>query len=77
MKLCYYPEKNDERIISGETGASSLGGLLALLYDKKFKGVKEQIGLNETSSVLLINTEGDTDPEFFQSVVRSPEKAKF
>ena len=75
MRLYYYPEGNDERIISGETGASALGGLLALLYDNSFKGVKEQIGLNENSNVLVFNTEGDTDPQFFKSVIES--KAKF
>jgi len=75
MRLYYNPVNSDERIISGETGASAFGGLLALLFDEEFKGVKEKIGLNENSNVLIFNTEGDTDPEFFKSVVQI--KGKF
>ncbi|MCK5058672.1 MAG: diaminopropionate ammonia-lyase [Candidatus Aminicenantes bacterium] len=55
-------EYHKENIISGESGASGLAGLLALLTDEKLKEAGEKIGLGRNSRVLLINTEGDTNP---------------
>ena len=59
-----------ENVTSGESGASGLAGLLALLQDKRLRDAKKQIGLNSDSRVLLINTEGDTDPVNYQKIVR-------
>lgn len=61
----YYKEK----IISGESGASGLAGLLALFRDPELKQAKEKIGLNKNARVLLINTEGDTDPVNYKRIV--------
>ncbi|GAA2007321.1 diaminopropionate ammonia-lyase [Nakamurella flavida] len=50
-----------EGIAAGESGAASLGGLLAVVED----GTDEQraaLGLTPASRVLLVNTEGVTDP---------------
>lgn len=57
-----------ENIVSGESGASGLAGLLALCSDKNLQKAREQIGL-ENSRVLLINTEGDTDPANYKRIV--------
>jgi len=58
----------DRHIVSGETGASGLGALLAL-------GGAVALGLAPGASVLIISTEGATDPAFYTSVVgRSPEE---
>ncbi|MCU1274789.1 MAG: hypothetical protein JWO48_2220 [Bryobacterales bacterium] len=58
------------RIISGETGAAGLAGLIALCREPEFAQSKEQLGLSSESSVLVISTEGDTDPENYRAIVR-------
>ncbi len=59
----------DQIIISGESGASTLGAVQSLLEDSAFTEVKEAMGLNERSVLLLLNTEGDTDPENYRRIV--------
>ncbi len=50
-------------ITSGESGASSMAGLLALLQDESTQPCREYLGLNDETRVLLISTEGMTNPE--------------
>ncbi len=69
MKRYYNPIGNDIKVISGESGASGLGALLALVNDPLLENAREKIGLGPSSKVLLFNTEGDTDPVHFQQVV--------
>ena len=61
-------------IVSGETGASGLGGLTALLTDPAAGVACAALGLGPDSSVLVISTEGATDPENYERIVgRTPE----
>jgi diaminopropionate ammonia-lyase len=69
MRQYYHPVKDDQRIVSGESGSSGLAALLALTTSKKLAGVRARLPLGPRSRVLLINTEGDTDPENFKKVV--------
>ncbi|MFH1319517.1 MAG: diaminopropionate ammonia-lyase [Bacteroidota bacterium] len=69
MRQYYYPEKDDPRIISGESGASGLAGLLALMTNDKFSAAREKLGISSNSKILIINTEGDTDPVNFEKIV--------
>lgn len=69
MRQYYHPLEDDVRIISGESGASGMAGLLALFDDTKFEGLRNELNINFKTSVLLINSEGDTDPENFKRVV--------
>jgi len=59
-----------EGIVSGESGAAGLAGLMALVKDPRLKKAREAIQLNSDSRILLINTEGDTDPRAWQSIVQ-------
>jgi diaminopropionate ammonia-lyase len=61
----YYKEK----ITSGESGASGLAGLLALIRDPELKQAREKIALNKNARILLINTEGDTDPVNYKKII--------
>ncbi len=63
------PISGDPVIISGESGASGLGALIGLCKTREFNKFKEKICLNKTSSVLVINTEGDTDRSNYKRVV--------
>ncbi len=58
-----------EGIISGESGASGLAGLIALMNDPDLKEGREGIGLGRDSRILVISTEGDTDPVNYKKIV--------
>jgi diaminopropionate ammonia-lyase len=61
--------KGDVQVISGESGAAGMAGLLALLKDPKLAGAKEFLELNKDSNILLINTEADTDPKNYKRII--------
>lgn len=63
----YYKEK----VTSGESGASGLAGLTALLLDNELKEAAQKIGLDRHARVLLINTEGDTDPVNYKKIINA------
>ena len=63
------PVSGDPVIISGESGASGLGGLIGLSISTKYKDFKEKFNLNKSSTVLVINTEGNTDPINYKKVM--------
>ena len=69
MKTLASKSSSDPEIISGESGAAGLAGLIGLCDSQKFKNFKKTIHLNNRSSILVINTEGDTDPLNYQEVV--------
>jgi diaminopropionate ammonia-lyase len=52
-------------IIAGETGAAGLGGLVALTE----RSNAVEIGIGPTSTVLLLCTEGATDPDAYARIV--------
>jgi len=69
MRVYGMPLPGDPFIVSGESGAVTLGALMfAMEYDGA-RQLREELGLNRDSQVLLINSEGNTSPEEFRSVV--------
>jgi diaminopropionate ammonia-lyase len=56
-------------IVSGETGAAGLGGLLQLLRSGEGGESRRPLGVNEDTHVLVFNTEGATDPDAYQRIV--------
>lgn len=70
MRKYFYPTKKDEQIISGEAGAVTLGSVYKICSDPDLADLKSELGLQANSAVLLINTEGDTDPVNFKKVVQ-------
>ena len=61
--------KRAANITSGESGAVTLGLLFELLRSSALSNVAGQMNLNADSVVLLISTEGDTDPECYSRIV--------
>lgn len=57
------------RVVSGESGAAGLAGLLAICGDGALAREREALPLGGNSSVLLISTEGDTDPANYRRIV--------
>jgi diaminopropionate ammonia-lyase len=74
MQRYYNPTGDDRRIISGESGAAGLAGLIALFDSGSNRTIRNKLNLGEKSTILLINTEGDTDPVAFDTLVRKPDK---
>lgn len=59
----------DQGLVSGESGAATMGGLLALTDGPD----RTELGLDDNAEVLLIITEGATDPHNYERIVgRSP-----
>ena len=69
MRIYAVPLKGDEFIISGESGAITLGALYSLMTEDKAHGLVEELGLDGQSQVLLVNSEGNTDPINFRQIL--------
>jgi len=63
------PLENDSHIISGESGSVPLGLAYTALHDEDAKDLKEALKLDENSNILVISTEGDTDPVRYREIV--------
>jgi diaminopropionate ammonia-lyase len=66
MKLLGNASFSKEKIIAGENSAPGVISLIAGCEDEK---VKEKIGLDKNSNVMLIGCEGDTDKEMYQKLI--------
>lgn len=69
MRILGNPIGEDVRIISGESAAIGAGVLSLLMTNPEYSLVKEKLGLNEDSVVLMFSTEGDTDPVNYRDIV--------
>lgn len=69
MRVLGNPLKGDDRVISGESGAATAGAFYELMTQAELAELKEKIGLNQDSVVLLFSTEGDTDFDNYRKVV--------
>ncbi len=69
MRMLAVPVKGDPAVCSGESGAVGMGVISTLMTDNSYKELREALGLDESSKVLMFSTEGDTDPEKYQEIV--------
>jgi diaminopropionate ammonia-lyase len=60
------PSSPDAPIVAGETGGS---GLAALLAARDYPAISETLALDRNARVLLLGSEGDTDPAIYRDVV--------
>lgn len=58
-----------EGVTAGETGAAGLAGLLAAMDDAELRAA---MGLDKDAKVLLLSTEGATDPVVYERIVGHP-----
>jgi len=56
-------------IVSGESGSAGLAGAAALLGDESARVALESMGMGPQPDVMLISTEGVTDPVLYRRVV--------
>ncbi len=69
MRVLGNPLLDDTRIISGESGAITLGLLYQLCSDESSHDVRTALGLNQESVIMIFNTEGDTNPDRYRDIV--------
>jgi diaminopropionate ammonia-lyase len=69
MRLLASPAGNDPKIVSGESGAATTGLFREIMRSSKLKELREALGFDRHSRVLLISTEGDTDRVNYRRVV--------
>jgi diaminopropionate ammonia-lyase len=72
MRALASPALGDMAIVAGETGAS---GLAALLAAKGQEEILRTLDLGVQSRVLLIGSEGATDPELYRQIVGNTEES--
>lgn len=72
MRILATPLPGDPPLVSGESGAVTAGLLVWLMCspDAGAAGLRSALGLGSRSSVLLINTEGDTAPALYRHVLQ-------
>ncbi len=58
--------RNDPPVVAGETGCAGIAALLALT---EAPVLKHRLGLSPDSCVLVINSEGDTDPALYRQII--------
>ena len=69
MRRLAAPVQGDPSVVSGESGAVGMGVIDALCRKGEYPELKKHLGLDENSRILLISTEGDTDPELYRRIV--------
>ena len=69
MRVLGNPLPGDERIISGESGASTAGALADIMMKPEYEALRRDLGLGADSRVLCFSTEGDTDRANYRSIV--------
>jgi diaminopropionate ammonia-lyase len=72
MRILGNPLQGDDRVISGESGAVTLGLLATACTQASCQKIAKTLRLNETSKILLLSTEGDTDPSMYRKIVWGP-----
>jgi diaminopropionate ammonia-lyase len=69
MRVLAAPLPGDPGIISGESGAVSIGVLMETLEQDSYADFRKALRLDEHSIVLVFSTEGNTDPEKYRDIV--------
>lgn len=69
MRMLAVPVKGDPSVTSGESGAIGMGVLSTIMENDEYRELRENLGLDRNSRVLLFSTEGDTDPIRYRDIV--------
>ena len=69
MRILAAPCGGDKPIVSGESGAATVGCAANILLREDLRELKEKLQLDKNSRVLFISTEGDTDKGNYRKVV--------
>lgn len=67
LKTLAHPIGGDPALTIGESGGSGLAGLLTALKDPN---ARQTLNLTQNANILLIGTEGATDPDLYQKLLK-------
>lgn len=68
MRLLASSPYGDPRVVAGESAIAGLAGLLHVVKDEQ---ARRQLGLSPESRILLLGTEGATDPHVYKQLIAS------
>ena len=71
MRRFARPAGDDPVIAAGASGAAALGGLLAVCAEPTMAAVRERLQLGPSARVLVIVSEGVTDPQLRSQVLNA------
>jgi len=69
MRMYATPLVGDPFIVSGESGAVTLGAFVSILKENGVDELRDFLDINEDSQILFLNTEGNTDPLQFRRII--------
>ncbi len=69
MRILAAPLPGDTPIVSGESGAIGIGFLSELINNPELEPLRSKLRINEKSRILVISTEGNTDPDAYRKIV--------
>lgn len=69
MRILANPIEDDQRVISGESGAAGFGLVMEILTNPVWKEIKDVFGLQESSRILCFSTEGATNKSNYEKIV--------
>ena len=69
MRILGNPWGDDDRVISGESGAAAFGCAAEIMTDPAYADIRAALGLGADSRVLFFSTEGATDTENYRNIV--------
>ncbi len=69
MRILGNPLSGDDKVISGESGATTLGFVAEVMQNPNPDWLREQLKLDKDSTILCFSTEGDTDKANYRRIV--------
>lgn len=69
MRTLAWPIGNDQKVVSGESGAATLGLVVEIMQNKDLIEIKNKLQLDKNSKILCFSTEGDTDKQNYQRII--------
>lgn len=69
MRILGNPLSPDPQIISGECGGVTLGVLSLIAKENQYTALKEALEIDQSSRIILVSTEGDTDSNMYRNIV--------
>lgn len=69
MRILGNPIGDDQRVISGESGAATVGFAAELMQNESLGYLRDALKIGQDSKILCFSTEGDTDKENYRRIV--------
>jgi diaminopropionate ammonia-lyase len=69
MRILGHPLAGDPRVVAGESGAVGLGLVSVVMEEGPDGNLRAALGLDAASRILVVNTEGATDPLRYRQIV--------